>query len=217
MNTDFWLQRWENNDIGFHQHEANPLLTQYFRTLSLAEGGRLFLPLCGKTRDIGWLLSKGYRVAGAELSELAIEQLFAELGATLEVSGAGELRHYQAPGIDIFVGDLFQLTGKMLGPVDAIYDRAALVALPEETRQRYAAHLMEITNGAPQLLITYESDQQLMDGPPFSISPAEVRRHYDDSYDVAHLACAALTGSLKERLRGEPVSENVWHLRPNPS
>ena len=75
MDESFWFQRWESNNIGFHQSEANPLLVNAFTELALAKGRRVFLPLCGKTLDIAWLLSKGYRVAGAELSELAIDQL----------------------------------------------------------------------------------------------------------------------------------------------
>ena len=213
MTTDFWLNRWKNNDIGFHKHEANPLLVQHFPALSLATGSRVFLPLCGKTRDIGWLLAHGYRVAGAELSEMAVEQLFAELEVTPKIAKVGELRRYQALNIDVFVGDLFQLTEELLGPVDAIYDRAALVALPDETRQRYTTHLMDITDSAPQLLITFEYDQQLMDGPPFSVSPEEVRQHYEDRYEVTLLASNAVTGRLKERVEG-PVTENVWRLRP---
>ena len=209
MTTDFWLQRWKNNDIGFHNSEAHPLLVRYFFALSLAAGSRVFLPLCGKTRDIGWLLANGYRVAGAELSEMAVEQLFADLGVTPEVSKTGKLLLFQAPNIDIFVGDLFQLSDEMLGPVDAIYDRAALVALPEEMRQRYTAHLMEITDSAPQLLIAYEYDQHLMSGPPFSISSGEVGRHYGNSYDVALLASNEVTGRLKEKCA---AIENVWRL-----
>ena len=214
MTTDFWLNRWKNNDIGFHQSEANPLLVRYFSALSQAAGSRVFLPLCGKTRDIGWLLANSYRVAGAELSETAIEQLFAELEITPEISEAGALRHYRVPNIDIFVGDLFQLTGEMLGPVDVIYDRAALVALPEEMRRRYTTHLTDISANAPQLLIAFEYDQQLMDGPPFSVSSEEVRQHYGDRYEVTLLASNEVTGRLKERLKGEQVTENVWRLRP---
>ena len=91
-----------------------------FDELSLAKGSRLFLPLCGKTPDIGWLLSRGYRVAGAELSAVAIEQLFAELGVTSKITTVGSLDHYRAPQLDIFVGDIFTVTPELLGPVDAI-------------------------------------------------------------------------------------------------
>ena len=80
MDAIFWHQRWGANDIPFHERAANPLLVKYFQALSLGEGGRVFLPLCGKTLDIGWLLSNGYDVAGAELSEIAVRQLFIELG-----------------------------------------------------------------------------------------------------------------------------------------
>ena len=80
MDPSFWRQRWEKNEIAFHESKANPLLVKHFTELSLAKGSRVFVPLCGKTLDISWLLSNGYRVAGAELSQIAIEQLFMELG-----------------------------------------------------------------------------------------------------------------------------------------
>jgi len=73
MDKSFWQQRWGGNDIAFHQSEANPLLIEPFKQLCLAKGGRIFLPLCRKTLDIAWLLSKGYCVAGAELSEIAVK------------------------------------------------------------------------------------------------------------------------------------------------
>lgn len=93
MDTSFWLERWESNRIAFHKSEANPLLVKYFQELDLAKGSCVFVPLCGKTLDIAWLLAKGYRVAGAELIEIAIEQLFAELGVEPKISEAGEVRH----------------------------------------------------------------------------------------------------------------------------
>ena len=210
MDPSFWHERWEKNNIPFHESEANPLLVKYFKELSLTKGGRVFVPLCGKTLDIGWLLSNGYPVAGAELSEIAIEQLFVELGLEPEISKVGELNRYSAENIDIFVGDIFHLTGEILGPVDAVYDRAALVALPEEMRERYAKHLVEITNKAPQLVITYEYDQQVMAGPPFSVSKNKVNKHYKNDYEVTLLSSTNLPGGLKGKCEAE---EDVWLLK----
>ena len=141
MEHDFWHDRWQSGRIGFHESEPNPLLVKHFPALSLADNARVFVPLCGKTLDIGWLLSKGYRVAGAALSELAIEQLFEELGVAPDISPLGELKRYSADSIDIFVGDVFNLTADMLGAVDAVFDRAAFVALPEHMRSAYAPHI----------------------------------------------------------------------------
>jgi len=167
MEPDFWHRRWEKNEIAFHESKVNPLLTACFDQLALPEGSCIFLPLCGKTLDISWLLAKGYRVAGAELSKMAIAQLFADLGIKPTITKAGKAEHYRAPDIDIFVGDIFDLSAAMLGHINAVYDRAALVALPRKMRDRYAAHLMNITHKAPQLLICYDYDQSLMEGPPF--------------------------------------------------
>lgn len=210
MDANFWHRKWEESDISFHQNEVNPLLVQHFKTLSLAKGSRVFLPLCGKTRDIAWLLAHGYAVAGAELSKIAVEQLFAELGMTPNISNLGELVHYSAANIDIFSGDIFHLPSRLLGLVDAVYDRAALVALPLKMRRQYTAHLIHITNKAPQLVICYEYDQAMLDGPPFSISAEEIHQHYSEHYELTLIANTSLPGGLKGKCA---AIENVWLLK----
>lgn len=209
MEAAFWHQKWSNNEIAFHGQEANPLLLKFLGELSLSDGARVFVPLCGKTLDIHWLLASGHRVAGAELSQTAVEQLFAELGIRPEICSHGNLKQYSAENLDIFVGDIFQLSSQMLGKVDAVYDRAALVALPEEMRTRYAAHLTRITNSAPQLLICFEYNQSLMPGPPFSIAGTEVSRLYADHYSLTQIEDVEISGGLK----GKPAREVVYLLK----
>jgi len=209
METSFWLNKWQTQEIGFHEPAGNQLLVHYFSALNLALASRVFIPLCGKTRDIAWLLEKGYRVVGAELSELAITQLFSELGVEPKIQSIGELKHYSADNIDIYVGDIFNLSPDILGPVDAIYDRAALVALPPKIRQQYTAHLRAISANASQLLICFAYDQNLMDGPPFSIDSNEVSIHYSTSYDIHLLASTELAGGLKGKIAAK---EQAWLL-----
>ncbi len=209
MDVNFWLQRWDSNEIGFHEKKANPLLVEHVNELNLDKDSRIFLPLCGKTLDIAWLLSKGFRVAGAELSKTAIEQLFIALGIEPDISTAGNIDRYSAENLDIFVGDIFELSSETLGPVDAIYDRAALVALPENMRQKYTSHLLKITSEAPQLLLSYEYDQNVMDGPPFSISHDEVKEHYIAHYTLNRLKTTKVPGGLKGKCT---ATESVWLL-----
>ena len=212
MEKAFWLEKWQKNEIGFHNAEAHPLLVEYFERLNLEKGSRLFLPLCGKTLDIGWLLDRGYQVAGAELSEMAVIQLFEQLQMTPEIDASGALKRYSADGIDIFVGDIFQLTADCLGPVDAIYDRAALVALPEAMRQQYARHLAVLAQRAPQLLITFAYDQTLMPGPPFCVIDEEVSKHYASHYRCTLVDTVAVPGGLKGKC---PADEKIWILEAN--
>ena len=165
MEPAFWHERWSSNQIGFHQKDINAMLMGQLKVLDLSPGSRIFVPLCGKSHDIAWLLSQGYSVVGAELSKLAIDQLFEELNLIPEISATGALLPYRAPDIDIFVGDIFDLDADTIGPVDATYDRAALVALPQDMRERYAQHMSRLTHSAPQLLICFEYDQNVMQGP----------------------------------------------------
>lgn len=210
MDADFWHRKWASEDIGFHEKATNPLLLKHFAALALAPGERVFVPLCGKTLDIHWLLSRGHPVVAAELSRLAVEQLFDELGARPTVTACGATQHFGAPGLDVFVGDIFELSAAQLGSVAAVYDRAAMIALPPATRERYAAHLLEITAGAPQLVVCMEYDQTLMDGPPFSVAGEEIVRHYRDRYRISHADAVEIAGGFKGRI---PATENVWLLQ----
>lgn len=209
MDAGFWHQRWKNNEINFHESEVNPLLVKNIDRLNLKKGSRIFVPLCGKTLDISWLLSMGYQVVGAELSELAIEQLFRHLKIKAGASKVGGLSHYKAKNIDIFVGDIFDLTAELLCRVDAIYDRAGLVALPIDVRKDYTNHLVRITDTVRQLLICYEYDPKVMAGPPFSITREEVEQHYSGCYELTHLGSTSVEGGLK----GESAFESVYILR----
>lgn len=210
MEEQFWYQRWERGETGFHESQVNPALVQYLGRLDLTRGSRIFLPLCGKTLDIGWLLAQGHRVVGIELSSLAINELFVSLDLTPAVTPTGALTRYSAKNIDIWVGDIFDLSSSMLGRVDAIYDRAALVALPEDMRNRYAAHLISLTHTAPQLLITYEYDQHLYEGPPFSVPEEELQRHYDETYQLELLAQTQIEGGFKGKV---DASIATWLLQ----
>jgi thiopurine S-methyltransferase len=214
MEPEFWHQRWEEKAIGFHEKEANPLLVKHFDRLGLGRGARVFVPLCGKTLDIAWLAAQGCGVVGVELSPIAVQELFdqdllAGTGAEPEIAELGKLTRYSTANIEVFVGDLFDLAPQVLGKVDAVYDRAALVALPGQMRRRYTAHLMDITNRARQLLITFDYDQAKMDGPPFSVPADEVHRHYDRSYQVSLLESRYVAGGLKGQVA---ATENVWLL-----
>lgn len=209
MKAEFWHERWANNQIGFHESQVNPLLVAHFAALDLPKGARVFVPLCGKTLDIDWLLAQGYRVAGAEISPLAISQLFGRLGVTPTIACDSGTERRSAPRMDFFVGDFFSLSAAMLGQVDAVYDRAALIALPPEMRRRYAEHLARITNGALQLLVTLEYDQQQMNGPPFSVPAEEVRGLYR-LREPKLLTTHAVAGGIKGRC---PGTENVWLLQ----
>ena len=88
-----------------------------------------------------------------ELIILALKGLFGDLGLTPSISKVAELQYFKGPNIDIFGGDNLYLQQRHLRRVDAIYDRAAAVALPAELGGRYAQHVAHISVEAPQFVI----------------------------------------------------------------
>lgn len=204
MDRDFWLGLWAKGRVPFHGHSVNPLLVRHLPTLSLAQGARIFVPLCGQTVDIGWLRARGYRAVGAELSPLAVEQLFDSLGERPEVVAIGPLRRHSARDVVVFEGDIFDLTRELLGPVQAVYDRAALIALPRAVRARYAAHLVALTDAAPQLLSSFVHGEDPDGGPPFPVGEDEIRSLYGATHRITKI------GDLRDG--DDNVRDQVWWL-----
>lgn len=171
----------------------------------------MFVPLCGKTLDIDWLLAAGVRVIGIEYNQSAIEEVFDRLDLVRAITPRGELVEYEAGGLRIYMGDFFELTAERLGKVHAVYDRAALVALPDETRVKYAARLAEVTGRALQLTLSYSYEQSQTPGPPFSVPTAMVQKLYADLYDCLPIDSRMIEGPLATRCSGE---ENAILLVP---
>ena len=187
MEPTFWHERWKNSQIGFHQHDVNQQLKRHATKLAALQAKpRVLVPLCGKSGDMTYLRTLGYEVAGIELSPIAAHDYFAEQQRTAAVTQPTKsVACYEADGVTILCGDFFNVTPEILGPVHAAYDRAALVALPPETRKRYAAHLTSLLPpGAPVLLVTFDYPQDEMSGPPFAVPPTEVAQLFDQHFDI---------------------------------
>lgn len=185
MKKDFWLERWEREEIGFHQNEVNPHLCEIWPELNLARGSSVFVPLCGKSEDMLWLREQGLQVLGVELSAIAVQAFFKENGYIPQHISDGKFDRCEADGIRILCGDFFDLSRDDMAKVSAVYDRASLIALPPEMRVRYVRHLVSILPPAIQiLLITVDYPQPEMQGPPFSVSSGEVEALYRDYAEV---------------------------------
>ncbi|MCR4542564.1 thiopurine S-methyltransferase [Pseudomonas sp. 18.1.10] len=174
MEPKFWQERWARNQIGFHLPEVNPYLQRHWPPL--ADGAKVLVPLCGKSLDLMWLASQGLRVVGVELSEQAVEAFFSEQNLTPRITERGVFKVYQADSIEIWCGDFFALDAEVLVDCVALYDRAALIALPPLMRAQYTDHLNRwLPIGCQGLLITLDYEQVQKAGPPFAVTGEEVQ------------------------------------------
>ncbi len=215
MKKDFWLERWDRREIGFHQNEINPYLRQYWQELHLNPGGEVFVPLCGKSTDMSWLRKQGHAVLGVELSDIAVREYFAENGYVPHQETKTNFSCCEADYIRILCGDFFDLSKNDLAKVSAVYDRASLVALPPDMRERYVNHLVSILpHAAKILLITFDYIQTEMSGPPFAVSAEEVTALYSKHAEVRLLAeLDVLAQNPRFQERGlSRIQENIFLL-----
>ena len=169
MKQQFWLDRWESGEIGFHQADVHDFLKQHWKTLALPPGSFVFVPLCGKSSDMVWLAERGHRVIGVELSPIAVEQFFEEQGIEAVIETKGDFTVTRGGPYEIWCGDLFLLPREALSSVAAVYDRASLVAMPPSMQHLYVAKITDlVSKTAPWLLVSLAYPEGQITGPPFS-------------------------------------------------
>ena len=196
MEIDFWVERWNNNKIGFHQDRINPYIAYFYGEKGPPVGHReklkVFVPLCGKSKDLLWLSQNGYKVFAVECSDRAAKDFFEENALNYKHAAKDQHGLYQSSDlasiIEIFQGDFFALQKETLDDVTDIFDRASLVALPEDMRKLYVDKMTEIQRPQTRtLLVTLTYDTAEMNGPPFSVTDEEVRDLYSENYSIEKL------------------------------
>jgi len=209
MDANFWLQRWQEKKIGFHQDQYNTSLTTHWPQLSLS-GSTVFVPLCGKSADMLYLAEQGCKVIGIELSEIAVQEFFAEQQRRPHISSDGDLKLYHHGPFSLYCGDIFCLQAKHLHECSVVFDRASLIALPQAMRGRYADLLTTILPESSQtLLITLEYGQGKLQGPPFCVDQNEVQRLFSGAWSISEV------GVIEENIRGVGGLERSYRLLKN--
>ncbi|HKR76545.1 MAG TPA: thiopurine S-methyltransferase [Rhodanobacter sp.] len=220
MQAEFWLERWREGHTGFHRDAPMPLLLQHWPTLALPKGSRVLVPLCGKTLDMPWLAEQGHRVLGVELSPLAVAQFFAEQDLTPKRHESPMGVHHVAGNIEIIEGDVFALDDATLASCSAVYDRAAVIALPPPLRGRYAREVYaRLPAGCRGVMITLEYPQHEMEGPPFSVDGGEVAALFAADWNVELLERRDILAS-QPRFQEDGVSSlhtSVLRLQRRPA
>ena len=184
-----WLERWRKGTTGWHRSDINPQLIENINQLVEARSQKIFVPLCGASLDMKYLIDHGFHVLGVELSSLAIDRFFNENQIEYKVSKVGDFDLYQGKNIDIYCGDFFKLKRDYLDEVSYIYDRAALIALNPDLQKKYVGHLKEILpNGSKILLLTMFYPENEMEGPPFSVGDDNVEDLFAEFKEIKKIS-----------------------------
>jgi thiopurine S-methyltransferase len=200
-----WLERWQNEQIGFHQNDINVYLKKYFNKFS-NDSNCVFTPFCGKSLDMKYISDMGKNVIGVELVKSALDSFVSEndLKKHSKTKNIDNFLYYDIKmnkinkgNIELLCGDFFslqkkhlQINTKLNSKMD-IFDRASLVALNVNDRLKYSLKILElfsnnekIKKGGKMLLVTLNYDEKQKQGPPYSVSNEEVYKLYGDSCNI---------------------------------
>ncbi|MFD2166418.1 thiopurine S-methyltransferase [Thalassotalea euphylliae] len=197
MEAAFWHGVWERNTIGFHQDSIHPFLSgaleKHLLQDKIARKSKsdlqraVFVPLCGKSLDMFWWAERA-KVVGNELSGIACRDFFTEQSLDYTSHQAGKFTVYSYEEITLYQGDFFSLKADELPSFTYIYDRAALIALPEAMQQAYCDHLSSfIEDGTTLYLISVEFPEEELKGPPFPIVSKDVESLFS-GFDIELVA-----------------------------
>lgn len=177
MEPQFWHDCWQHNRLGWHQQKFHPLLQQYADVFAGATG--ILVPLCGKSLDMV-LLAQHANVVGAELNAAACLQFFSEqqLSPAVSVAVSGHQR-FQHGAYTLWQGDFFTLPAEAVANVSHVFDRAALIALPEPLQRRYVQTLQRLFAHTTLWLLSLEYPAGTVSGPPFAINETQLRNLFD--------------------------------------
>lgn len=208
MQAEFWHKMWDSGVVGFHQTEINAFLQQHWNRLGLKGDETVLVPLCGKSLDMLWLKQQGHEVLGVELSQKALDEFLSENHIEAQPVEHERFCGYELGAMTLLCGDFFDLSQVDCTAVKAVYDRAAIVALPKSMRQAYVAHLQKILpEGAVCLMVTMEYDESKLSGPPFSVPEKEVCELFSACSEVKKVSEQAFSR------KGLDAIEKVYAIR----
>ena len=176
-----WWARWQERRIGFHLPEVNPLLIRHVHSLATDthpnETSCILVPLCGKSKDLIWLQRHFHEVIGVGLVPQAVRAFGEENQITPTHSSRDPFATYQYGNLTLLQGDIFQMSSKHLEdqPIQAVFDRASLIALPNELRKNYVALLRSLVSPNTKLLLVMLAyEDGVISGPPHSVPENEI-------------------------------------------
>lgn len=185
MEISYWQSRWQQNKTGWHRSEVFPLLKKYWPCLKLKPKAAVLVPLCGKTLDIDWLAQQGYYPIGVDVSEIALNGIMERQLHSFSQTPRGTFTRYTSSSMELWCGDILKIRKDWLPSIDAVYDKSALMALPQPKRRQYANQIQTLMQPESAMLLNcFEYSTEEMNGPPFAVFGDELEQLYGNKCTI---------------------------------
>ncbi len=164
---EFWSTRYRKGEDGWEKGVAAPPLLRLARRLP---PGRVAVPGCGRGHEVLALAALGWEAVGFDFAPEAIRA-----ARRLARGAQGKPRFEQA--------DLFRLPARHRGAFDAVLEHTCFCAVDPSRREEYVAAVRGLLKPGGLLLGLFYAHGR-PGGPPFSVTPGEIRRLFSADFHI---------------------------------
>jgi len=163
VNTpDFWEELYARGGDGWELGRPAPPLAEVLATTPPPRG-RVAVPGCGRGHDARLLAAQGYEVTGFDFAPAAL-------------AAARALAERERVAVSFDSRDVFALGRELPQTFDGVWEYTCFCAIDPARRAEYVRSLAGTLRAGGWLLACFFPLRAQTPGPPFVVSPAEVRR-----------------------------------------
>lgn len=200
QDIEYWANRHKCHATQWHIDEVHPHLLKYLSQLTqqswekpgVEKKLKFFVPLCGKTKDIPFLVNLGFQVFGVEAVHSVVEELTQENNLELEFDDSRLLYHNKENTLQIYCGDFFKCPIEQYGPFDCVWDRNSFIALDYSFRPAYLEVMKRSVGYGSKhdfryLLQSVKYQKAKTTGPPRAVYEEDIDSFFRSWADVTFL------------------------------
>ncbi|MEL7832963.1 thiopurine S-methyltransferase [Fodinibius sp. Rm-B-1B1-1] len=218
MEISYWQSRWRKDNTGWHMDMVYPPLPKLWKRLNIKSESRILVPLCGKSLDLHWLAEHSQKVIGVDVSHKALHTVMEKYPETFSQTSSHNFTVYKSSSLELWEGDFMKLPTKEITPIDLVYDKASIIALPPKMRPQYAQKILDLCGNTTRILLqTFEYIQEEMNGPPFSVDEKELQKLFGHNFRLQLMHEQSKLEELEpfqQRGLSSYLTEQVFYLTP---
>ena len=181
--AEYWEQRYQEGTTRWDLKEAAPELVSLLNSAAAPSPGRVAVLGCGRAYDALLFAAYGFEVVGFDFATSAIEYAIAK---ALDLGSSAKFLQR----------NILALPGEFESYFDYIVEHTCFCAIDPMQRSDYVQVVKSILKPQGELIGVFFTHHR-PGGPPFGVTPTEIRQYFTTDFEIMSLVPA--TNSVPER------------------
>lgn len=185
--ANYWDRRYQQGTTGWDLGVAAPAFTSLLHSKAAPPPGKAAVLGCGRGYDALLFSNCGFEVVGFDFAASAIADAMALAKVSLNCA-------------TFLQRNIFDLPGEFAGYFDYVVEHTCFCAIEPSQRPAYLKVVKSILNPQGQLIGIFFTHNR-PGGPPFGVTPAEIRQYFAQDFEI--LSLEPVSNSVPKRQKEE--------------